>query len=148
MEEWCRFSVCYWHTFRGTGADPFGGQTLHRSWDDMSNSMENALRRADAAFEFITKLGVPFYTFHDVDAAPQGDTLAESNANFDKVRAPRGWWGGGAVTAWRAVITPVMPRDALLQLIPPVLRWRVLTPPPLCLCRWRRTSRRSRRRRA
>ena len=57
MEDWCRFSVCYWHTFRGLGADPFGGQTLFRDWDDGSNSMENALRRVDAAFEFTTKLG-------------------------------------------------------------------------------------------
>jgi xylose isomerase len=85
MEDWCRFSVCYWHTFRGTGADPFGGQTLHRPWDDMSNSIPNALRRVDAAFEFITKLGVPFYTFHDVDVAPEGATLKESNENLDKV---------------------------------------------------------------
>jgi hypothetical protein len=57
MEDWCRFSVCYWHTFRGLGADPFGGQTLFREWDDGSNSMDNALRRVDAAFEFMTKLG-------------------------------------------------------------------------------------------
>jgi len=85
MEDWCRFSVCYWHTFRGTGADPFGGQTLFRPWDDMSNSVQNAINRADAAFEFITKLGVPFYTFHTVDVAPEGDTLKESNANLDKV---------------------------------------------------------------
>ena len=85
MEDWCRFSVCYWHTFRGLGADPFGGQTLFRDWDDGSNSMENALRRVDAAFEFTHKLGSPFYTFHDVDVAPQGATLAESNKNLDKV---------------------------------------------------------------
>jgi xylose isomerase len=85
MEDWCRFSVCYWHTFRGTGSDPFGGQTLHRPFDDMSNTVDNAIRRADAAFEFFTKLGVPYYTFHDVDVAPQGETLAESNKNLDKV---------------------------------------------------------------
>jgi xylose isomerase len=85
MEDWCRFSVCYWHTFRGIGADPFGGQTLFRDWDDGSNSMENALRRVDAAFEFHTKLGVPWYTFHDVDVSPQGATLSESNKNLDKI---------------------------------------------------------------
>lgn len=85
MEDWCRFSVCYWHTFRGLGADPFGGQTLFRAWDDGTNSVPNALRRVDAAFEFITKLGAPFYTFHDVDVAPQGDTLVESNKNLDAV---------------------------------------------------------------
>jgi xylose isomerase len=85
MEDWCRFSVCYWHTFRGLGADPFGGQTLFRTWDDGSNSVDNALRRVDAAFEFFTKLGAPFYTFHDVDVSPQGETLAQSNKNFDAV---------------------------------------------------------------
>jgi xylose isomerase len=85
MEDWCRFSVCYWHTFRGLGADPFGGQTLFRPWDDGTNSVDNALRRVDAAFEFFTKLGVPYYTWHDVDVSPQEDTLAGSNKNFDKV---------------------------------------------------------------
>lgn len=85
MAEWCRFSVCYWHTFRGVGADPFGGQTLFRSWDDNSQSMENALRRVDAAFEFMSKLGAPFYTFHDTDVAPAGANFAESNANLDKL---------------------------------------------------------------
>lgn len=85
MEDWCRFSVCYWHTFRGLGADPFGGQTLFRPWDDGSNSVDNATRRVDAAFEFFTKLGVPYYTFHDVDVSPQEDNLAGSNKNFDKI---------------------------------------------------------------
>jgi xylose isomerase len=85
MKDWCRFSVCYWHTFRGAGADPFGPQTLFRPWDDGSASVANALRRVDAAFEFFTKLGVPYYTFHDVDVAPPGKDLKETNANLDKV---------------------------------------------------------------
>jgi xylose isomerase len=85
MKDWLRFSVCYWHTFRGLGADPFGGQTLFRPWDDGTNSMENALRRVDVAFEFFNKLGVDYYTFHDVDVSPQGNTLAESNKNFDVI---------------------------------------------------------------
>lgn len=85
MKEWMRFSVCYWHTFRGLGADPFGGQTLFRPWDDGSNSLDNALRRVDAAFEFFTKLGVDYYTFHDVDVSPLGKDLKESNDLFDKV---------------------------------------------------------------
>ncbi|EDO41326.1 predicted protein [Nematostella vectensis] len=85
MEEWCRFSVCYWHTFRGTGADPFGFPTLTRPWDDGSNSLENAKRRLRAAFEFFTKLGVKYWTFHDRDVAPEGETLAETNANLDEI---------------------------------------------------------------
>lgn len=56
MREWCRFSVCYWHTFRGTGADPFGMGTLVRPWEDGSGSLENAKRRLRAGFEFFAKL--------------------------------------------------------------------------------------------
>jgi len=85
MEEWLRFSVCYWHTFRGTGADPFGAGTLQRPWDDGSESVENAINRVRVAFEFIEKLGAPYYCFHDRDVAPEGASLAESNKNLDAV---------------------------------------------------------------
>ena len=88
MKDWLRFSVCYWHTFRGSGADPFGFPTLPRPWDDGSNTVENAKRRVDVAFEFFTKLGVEYYSFHDVDASPEGATFQESDANFDAVRPP------------------------------------------------------------
>ncbi|MCA9117642.1 MAG: xylose isomerase, partial [Planctomycetaceae bacterium] len=72
MKDHLRFSVCYWHTFRGTGADPFGAGTLQRPWDDGTDSVDNARRRVDVAFEFIEKLGAPFYCFHDRDVAPEG----------------------------------------------------------------------------
>jgi xylose isomerase len=85
MKEHLRFTVVYWHTFRGTGSDPFGGGTMIRPWDDGSESVENACRRARVAFEFFEKLDAPFYAFHDRDVAPEGKTLAESNANFDAV---------------------------------------------------------------
>ncbi len=65
MEEWLRFSVVYWHTFRGTGADPFGFPTLIRPWEDGSDSVDNAKRRLRVAFEFFSRLGVKHYTFHD-----------------------------------------------------------------------------------
>jgi xylose isomerase len=87
MRDQLRFSVCYWHTFRGTGADPFGAPTLQRPWDDGSETVDNALTRVDAAFEFMQKLGAPFYCFHDRDVAPEGADLAETNANLDKVAA-------------------------------------------------------------
>ena len=87
MEDWLRFSVCYWHTFRGTGVDPFGAPTLIRPWDDGSDSIENALKRVDVAFEFIQKLGVKYYCFHDRDVAPEGPTLAAANKNFDAIAA-------------------------------------------------------------
>ncbi len=85
MKDWLRFAVCYWHTFRGDGTDPFGSPTLKRPWDDGTNSVDNALRRVDVAFEFMTKLGVPYYCFHDRDVAPEGASLRESNRNLDAV---------------------------------------------------------------
>jgi xylose isomerase len=85
MKEHLRFSVVYWHTMRGTGADPFGPGTMLRPWDDGSESVENAQNRVRAAFEFIEKLGAPFFAFHDRDVAPEGATLAETNQNLDAV---------------------------------------------------------------
>ena len=87
LRDLMRYSVCYWHTFRGTGTDPFGAATLVRPWDDGSDSVENALRRVDVAFEFISKLGAPFYCFHDRDVAPEGASLAETNKNLDTIVA-------------------------------------------------------------
>ncbi|MGC3957022.1 MAG: xylose isomerase [Verrucomicrobiota bacterium] len=85
MREHLRFAVVYWHTFRGTGSDPFGAGTMLRPWDDGSNSVANAQNRARVAFEFIEKLDAPYYCWHDRDVAPEGATLAESNKNFDAV---------------------------------------------------------------
>ncbi len=85
MKDHLRFTVVYWHTFRGTGSDPFGPGTMLRPWDDGTNSVENACNRARVAFEFFEKLDAPFYAFHDRDVAPEGGTLAESNRNFDAV---------------------------------------------------------------
>ena len=85
MADHLRFAVVYWHTFRGTGSDPFGSATMVSPWDDGSDSVENAQRRARVAFEFIENLGAPFYAFHDRDVAPEGKTLAESNKNLDAV---------------------------------------------------------------
>ena len=85
MREQLRFSVVYWHTFRGTGSDPFGVGTAIRPWDDGTNSVANAENRARVAFEFIEKLGAPFYAFHDRDVAPEGRTLGETNKNLDAV---------------------------------------------------------------
>lgn len=85
MKDHLRFSVTYWHTFRGTGADMFGVGTAIRPWDDGTASVANAQNRARVAFEFIEKLGAPFYAFHDRDVAPEGATLRESNQNLDAV---------------------------------------------------------------
>lgn len=87
MKDWLRFSVCYWHTWRGLGADMFGTGTIKRPWDDGVNSLENALTRVDVNFEFLQKLGVEYFCFHDRDIAPEGATLAETNTLLDKVVA-------------------------------------------------------------
>ena len=85
MKEHLRFSVVYWHTFRGTGADPFGPGCAERPWKLEDGTVEDAINRAKMAFEFIEKLGAPYYAFHDRDVAPEGETLRESNANLDAV---------------------------------------------------------------
>jgi xylose isomerase len=85
MAEHLRFAVCYWHTFRGTGGDPFGPGCAVRPWEDGTDSTEMALKRVDVAFEFMQKLGVPYYAFHDRDVAPEGKDLTETNKIFDTV---------------------------------------------------------------
>lgn len=87
MKDWLRFSVAYWHSFRGVGLDPFGGPTIARPWEDGSESVENAKRRLRVNFEFLKRLGVEYYCFHDRDIAPEGATLAESNKLLDEVVA-------------------------------------------------------------
>ncbi|MFP6601888.1 MAG: xylose isomerase, partial [Pirellulaceae bacterium] len=85
MKDHMRFSVVYWHTFRATGADPFGSPTMVRPWEDGTDSVDNAIERARVAFEFISKLGAPYYAFHDRDVAPEGASLSESHQNLDAV---------------------------------------------------------------
>jgi xylose isomerase len=85
MRDHLRFAVAYWHTFRGTGSDPFGPGTMLRPWEDGTDSVEMARKRVRVAFEFMDKLRVPFYCFHDRDVAPEGKTLAETNKNLDAV---------------------------------------------------------------
>ncbi|MCP4645571.1 MAG: xylose isomerase, partial [bacterium] len=85
MAQHLKFAVAYWHTLKGTGADPFGGAVYDRPWDKGSCAMDVAEKTQDALFEFATKLGVGYYCFHDRDMAPEGDTIAESNRNLDKL---------------------------------------------------------------
>ena len=67
MKEYLRYAVCYWHTFCNTGGDPFGPGTKRFPWDQHQDAVGRAKDKMDAAFEFITKLGVPYYCFHDVE---------------------------------------------------------------------------------
>jgi xylose isomerase len=86
MREQLRFAVCYWHTFCWAGSDMFGEPTLTRPWfGHGGDAMALAARKADAAFELFGVLGVPFFTFHDRDVAPEADSLAATNAQLDRV---------------------------------------------------------------
>tara|TARA_X000001036_G_scaffold355602_1_gene337459 strand:+ start:1704 stop:3041 length:1338 start_codon:yes stop_codon:yes gene_type:complete len=78
MREHLKFAVAYWHTFCGTGGDPFGPGTKNFPWEIPNNPIKSAYKRLDAAFEFFTKLGVEYYCFHDRDLAPEGHTVLES----------------------------------------------------------------------
>ena len=83
LKEHLRFAVCYWHSFCGTGSDPFGSnRTRPMPWEERSDALDRAKDRLDAAFEFFTKLGVPYYCFHDRDLAPAGDTVGQSEKNL------------------------------------------------------------------
>lgn len=85
MAEHLRFAVCYWHTLCWPGLDPFGGETFERPWHRMSDPMAAARAKADVMFETLRLLGIEFFTFHDLDIAPEGRTLKEFNANVSAI---------------------------------------------------------------
>ncbi|MBX9852919.1 MAG: xylose isomerase [Cytophagaceae bacterium] len=82
MKDHLRFAVAYWHTLCGTGGDPFGPGTKNFPWLKSQDPLWQAKEKMDAAFEFITKLGVPYYCWHDFDIAPEGLSVAESEKNL------------------------------------------------------------------
>ena len=84
MKDWLRFACAYWHSFCGNGADPFGEPTHLFEWNAKSDAIARAKDKADAAFEFITKLGLPYYCFHDVDAV---DYTNDVNENDKRLKA-------------------------------------------------------------
>jgi xylose isomerase len=86
MKDHLRVSVAYWHTFCGDGGDPFGLSTHFFPWFS-DNSMDTAINKVDAAFEFFTKLGIPYYCFHDRDIAPEGSSVSESESRLDEITA-------------------------------------------------------------
>ena len=85
MEDHFRFAVAYWHSFCNTGGDPFGPGTKVFPWSHASDPVQQAKDKMDAAFEFITKLGVPYYCFHDFDLVDEGPTLQESRRRLDAI---------------------------------------------------------------
>ncbi len=87
MKEYFRFAVAYWHSFCGTGGDPFGAGPRDLGWDTPADAVGRARAKMDAAFEFITKIGIPFYCFHDFDLVEEGATIAESDARIESIVA-------------------------------------------------------------
>ena len=84
MKAHLRFATAYWHTFCGTGGDPFGPGTKVYPWDESNDPIKSAHQRLDAAFEFFTKLGTEFFCFHDRDMSPEGGTVMETNKLLQK----------------------------------------------------------------
>ena len=84
MKDYLRFACAYWHSFCGNGADPFGEPTHIFGWNEKADAVERAKDKADAAFEFITKLGLPYYCFHDVDVV---DYTNDVNVNDKRLQA-------------------------------------------------------------
>ena len=87
MKEHLRFACAYWHSFCGSGADPFGEPTHLFPWSEKADPVERAKDKADAAFEFITKLGLPYYCFHDVDAVDYSNDIHENDRRLQAITA-------------------------------------------------------------
>src|SRR5262245_60326790 len=78
MKEHFRFAAAYWHSFVGNGSDPFGEPTHIFAWDANPDPVQRAKDKMDAAFEFITKMNIPYYCFHDVDVVSYGNDIVEN----------------------------------------------------------------------
>jgi len=85
MREHFKFAIAYWHSFCGQGADPFGAGTQNFPWDSNSDPLQAAKDKADAAFEFITKMGFDYFCFHDYDLIQEGNSLAESEKRLETI---------------------------------------------------------------
>lgn len=87
MREHFRFAVAWWHTLCGTGGDPFGAPTKQFPWLQANDPLQQAREKMDAGFEFITKMGIPYYCFHDFDLVAEGATLSESASRLEAITA-------------------------------------------------------------
>ncbi|MDP1700387.1 MAG: xylose isomerase [Aestuariivirga sp.] len=85
MAEHLRFAVCYWHTLCWPGTDPFGSETFNRQWHHMADPMAAAAVKAEVMFETLRLLGIDYFTFHDLDIAPEGKSLKEFNSNVTAI---------------------------------------------------------------
>ncbi len=87
MKEYFRFSVAYWHSFCNVNGDPFGAGTRNMPWNQPSDAVQRGKAKMDAAFEFITKMGIPFYCFHDADIVDEGETIADTDKRISTIVA-------------------------------------------------------------
>ena len=87
MKEWLKFAVAYWHSFCANGGDPFGEPTQSFAWNTKSDAVDRAKDKADAAFEFISKLNVPYYCFHDVDVVDYTNDINENDRRLQALTA-------------------------------------------------------------
>ncbi|RCS28505.1 xylose isomerase [Polaribacter sp. WD7] len=85
MKDWFKFSIAYWHTFCGQGSDPFGPGTQNFAWDQSTDPIQAAKDKADAAFEFINKMGFDYFCFHDYDLVQEGATFSESESRLNAI---------------------------------------------------------------
>lgn len=85
MKEHLRFACAYWHSFCGTGADPFGSPTHIFPWDTTTDALDKARQKMDAAFEFMLKLSLPFYCFHDVDLVDFTDDVIDNEKRLELI---------------------------------------------------------------
>ncbi len=85
MKEHLRFGMAWWHNLCAGGTDMFGRETADKSFGAQKGTMEHAKRKVDIGFEFMQKLGIEYYCFHDVDVIPEGATIADTNANMDEI---------------------------------------------------------------
>lgn len=85
MKEHLPFSMAWWHNMSATGADMFGSGTVDKSFGEKSGTMEHAKAKVDAGFEFMQKLGITYYCFHDADIVPEADTIEETNQRLDEI---------------------------------------------------------------
>ena len=87
MSEWLKFAMAWWHTLCDEGSDQFGGGTKTFPWNDSANPVEAAKHKVDAGFEFMQKMGIEYYCFHDVDLCAEADTIEEYEANLKEIVA-------------------------------------------------------------
>ncbi|WP_300700563.1 xylose isomerase, partial [uncultured Alistipes sp.] len=87
MKDWLRFSMAWWHTLCAEGGDQFGGGTKRFPWKEGASAVEIAKHKMDAGFEFMQKMGIEYYCFHDVDLVDEGDSIGEYESNLKEIVA-------------------------------------------------------------